>query len=120
MALRTGSIATNSSKLPKALTADTSFLVQESFEVHMRLAWLALAHRLWTVSSLQQLSTTILATAECGAEITKMEQAVRSCIATRVNHDFAKGAVVNIEGWLLSRTEAHLYALVALNIRGLI
>jgi hypothetical protein len=31
-----------------------------------------------------------------------------------VRHDFAAGAVVAVDGWVLSRTEARLYALAAL------
>jgi hypothetical protein len=33
-------------------------------------------------------------------------------------HEFAEGAVVSVNGWLLSFTEARLYALVALSVSG--
>ena len=70
--------------------------------------------------SLQQLTNAILAAAECDTETMKTKQAVRHCVANRVRDDFAEGAVVSIEGWLLSQTEARLYALVALSVKSTI
>jgi hypothetical protein len=67
-------------------------------------------------SSLQQLTNAILTAAECDTKTMKTKQAVRYRIANRVRRDFAEGAVVNIDGWLLSLTEARLYALVALSV----
>ena len=67
--------------------------------------------------SLQQLTNAILAAAECDTETVKAKQALRHCIANRVRDDFAEGAVVSIEGWLLSQTEARLYALIVLSVR---
>lgn len=63
----------------------------------------------------QRLTNAILVAAECDAEAMRSKQALRQRIADRVRHDFAEGAVVSIEGWLLSQTEARLYALVALS-----
>jgi hypothetical protein len=71
-------------------------------------------------SSPQQLTNAILVAAEFGTETMTNKQAVRQRIANRVRHDFAEGAVVNIEGWLLSLTEARLYALAALNVKSII
>jgi hypothetical protein len=68
-------------------------------------------------SSLQQLTNTFLAAAECDTGTMKTKQAVRQRIANRVRDDFAEGTVVSIEGWLLSLTEARLYALVALCVK---
>ena len=68
-------------------------------------------------SSLEQLTNAIITAAECDPETMKSKQAVRRHIANRVRHDFAEGAVVNIEGWLLSLTEARLYAMVALSLK---
>ena len=45
--------------------------------------------------------------------LTSAERAARE-VATRVRADYAMGRTVVIEGWVLSRTEARLYALVAL------
>jgi hypothetical protein len=36
-------------------------------------------------------------------------------VANQVRLDFAQGAVVSIDGWLLSLTDARVYALVALS-----
>ncbi len=45
----------------------------------------------------------------------KSKEAVRRRIANQVRLDFAQGAVVSVDGWLLSLTEARVYALVALS-----
>jgi hypothetical protein len=45
--------------------------------------------------------------------LTSAERAARE-VAARVRADYARGRTVVIEGWVLSRTEARLYALVAL------
>ncbi len=68
-------------------------------------------------SALQQLVNVMIASADCTAGVTKTKDVVRRCIDDRVRHDFAEGAVVNIDGWLLSSTEARLYALVALSLK---
>lgn len=39
---------------------------------------------------------------------------VRRLIRQRVRRDFAEGSIVRVEGWILSLTEARLYALAAL------
>ncbi len=65
----------------------------------------------------QLLADAIFATAECDTEAMKTKEAIRHRIANRVHRDFAEGAVVNVEGWLLSQTEARLYALVALSLK---
>ena len=66
-------------------------------------------------STEQQLSSKIIAQALCDAETMKSKEAVRRRIANQVRLDFAQGAVVSVDGWLLSLTEARVYALVALN-----
>jgi hypothetical protein len=68
-------------------------------------------------SLLQRPTNRILTAAECDTETTKTKQAVRRRIANPVRHDFVEGAVVSIEGWLLSLTEARLYALIVLSVR---
>jgi hypothetical protein len=35
-------------------------------------------------------------------------------VRSRIRADFAQGAIMSVEGWLLSATEARLYALAAL------
>jgi hypothetical protein len=35
-------------------------------------------------------------------------------VLQRVRQDFVDGAIVNVDGWILSATEARLYGLVAL------
>ena len=42
------------------------------------------------------------------------EQDIRRQISSHVRHEFAEGIVLNVDGWILSRTEARLYALAAL------
>jgi len=39
---------------------------------------------------------------------------LRGLLATRIHRDFAEDAVVELEGWIVSRTEARLCGLVAL------
>ena len=67
-------------------------------------------------NSPQQLTRAILAAAECDAETIKATHAVRQRISNRVRKDFAEDAVVSVDGWMLSLTEARLYALVALSV----
>jgi len=71
-------------------------------------------------SSLQQLTNAIVAASACDTEPMTTTQAVRHRITARVRQDFAEDAVVSIEGWLLSLTEARLYALVALSVREMV
>jgi hypothetical protein len=63
----------------------------------------------------RQLSNKIIAQALCDAETMKSKEAVRRRIANQVRLDFAHGAVVSVDGWLLSLTDAPVNALVALN-----
>ena len=63
----------------------------------------------------RQLSNKIITLVLCDAETMKSKEAVRSRIANQVRLDFAQGAVVSVDGWLLSLTEARVYALIALN-----
>jgi hypothetical protein len=44
----------------------------------------------------------------------KSDAALREHLETRIRQDFIDGATVTVDGWLLSRTEARLCALVAL------
>ena len=44
----------------------------------------------------------------------RSEQDIRRRISSHVRHEFAQGIVLNVDGWILSRTEARLYALAAL------
>jgi hypothetical protein len=71
-------------------------------------------------SSPQQLTNAIIAAAESDTEAMTTKQAIRQRIANRVCNDFSEGAVVNVEGWLLSLTEARLYALAALSAKSMI
>lgn len=71
-------------------------------------------------SALQQLTNTIVASVERNAEVMSTRQAVRHCIEDWVRRDFANGAIVSVEGWLLSATEARLYALVALSLKSVV
>ena len=63
----------------------------------------------------QQLSNAILARSACDGEAMKSQHTLRHRIATQVRQDFSEGAFVSVDGWLLSLTEARLYALVALS-----
>jgi len=65
----------------------------------------------------QQLTNEILAAALCDTETMKSKEAVRYQIANQVRHEFAQGAIISVDGWLLSLTEARVYALVALTAR---
>jgi len=42
-------------------------------------------------------------------------ETIRRQLANQVRHDFVKGAMVDVDGWLLSVTEARVYALIALS-----
>jgi hypothetical protein len=63
----------------------------------------------------RQLSNKIIAHALRDTNTMKSKEAVRRRIANQVRLDFAQGAVVSVDGWLLSLTEARVYALVALS-----
>jgi hypothetical protein len=41
------------------------------------------------------------------------DQAVRARLLTRISDDFARGDVVTVNGWVLSRVEVLLYAVIA-------
>jgi hypothetical protein len=56
----------------------------------------------------------IFADALCETEPIKSRETMRRRIANQVRRDFANGAIVDVDGWLLSVTEARVYALVAL------
>jgi len=62
----------------------------------------------------EDLANAIIVATECDTEALKSMQTLRQRISNRVRNDFAEGAVINVEGWVLSVTEAHLYALAAL------
>jgi hypothetical protein len=62
----------------------------------------------------EDLANAIIVATECDKEALKSMQTLRQRISNRVRNDFAEGAVINVEGWVLSVTEAHLYALAAL------
>jgi hypothetical protein len=61
------------------------------------------------------LTERILAALElpAAAVLAQDEQCLRTAIAARVRRDFAETATAEIEGWILSRTEARLCALWA-------
>jgi hypothetical protein len=65
--------------------------------------------------SVAQLIDAIAAAAGCDAAMS--EAALRAQLADRVRQDFATGAVISVDGWLLSATEARLYALAMLTNR---
>jgi hypothetical protein len=67
-------------------------------------------------STAEQLANEILAIASCDAEAMKNREALRRQIINRVRGDFAKGAIISVDGWLLSLTEARVYALVTLSL----
>ena len=62
----------------------------------------------------EHLTNAIVCAAECDAGTMRSTEALRKQISIRVRKDFAKGAVVIVAGWVLSETEAQLYALAAL------
>jgi hypothetical protein len=57
----------------------------------------------------------LLADALCETGPIKSPEAMRRRIANRVRRDFAKGAIIDVDGWLLSVTEARVYALISLS-----
>ena len=62
----------------------------------------------------EHLVNAIVGAPECDHETLRDAQALKQRISNRVRRDFTEGAVVNAEGWVLSVTEARLYALAAL------
>ena len=60
------------------------------------------------------LTNAIVCAAGCDAGTMRSTEVLRKQISIRVRKDFAKGAVVIVAGWVLSETEAQLYALAAL------
>jgi len=62
-----------------------------------------------------QLAQAILQSLDGAAPATR--QSFKRRLAGRVTEDFAQSATVEADGWLLSRTEAQLYALAALHLK---
>ena len=67
-------------------------------------------------NSAEQLANAILVAAEIDSQAAKTTQAIRDRISNRVRKDFAEDAVISVDGWVLSLTEARLYALAALSV----
>jgi hypothetical protein len=65
----------------------------------------------------EHLVNAIVGAPECDHEMLRNAQALKQRISNRVRRDFTEGAVVNADGWVLSVTEARLYALAALVAR---
>jgi hypothetical protein len=61
-----------------------------------------------------RLANAIVCAAGCDSGTMRSTDALRKQISIRVRKDFAEGAVVIVAGWVLSETEAQLYALAAL------
>ena len=61
-----------------------------------------------------RLANAIVCAAGCDTGTMRSTEALRKQISIRVRKDFAEGAVVIVAGWVLSETEAQLYALAAL------
>jgi hypothetical protein len=62
----------------------------------------------------EHLVNAIIGAPECDHEVLRTIPALKQHISNRVRRDFTEGAVVNADGWVLSVTEARLYALAAL------
>ena len=60
------------------------------------------------------LTNAIVCASGCDDETMRSKEALRKQISIRVRKDFAEGAVVIVAGWVLSETEARLYALAAI------
>ncbi len=67
-------------------------------------------------NSAEQLANAILVAAEIDSQAPKTTQVIRDRISNRVRKDFAEEAVISVDGWVLSLTEARLYALAALSV----
>ena len=63
----------------------------------------------------ERLTNAIILRTECEAEAMKCNRVLRGRVSSQVRKDFAEGAVVSVAGWILSVTEAQLYALAALS-----
>ena len=61
------------------------------------------------------LTVAIAEAAGCDRDAIVGGEPLRARLAERVRKEFADGEVLNVEGWLLSPTEARLYALAALS-----
>jgi hypothetical protein len=64
------------------------------------------------------LTEAIVAAAALDAQSLKSRPAIKQRIAEQVARDFSEGAVVNVDGWMLSLTETRLCALAALSMDG--
>ena len=67
-------------------------------------------------NSAEQLTNEILVAAEIDFQAPKSTRVIRDRISNRVRKDFAEEAVISVDGWVLSLTEARLYALAALSV----
>ena len=81
-----------------------------------RVVGLALVERSDLERSRERLVSAIAG--DLGADPSRIGEAteaeLREMLAARVRQDFAEDAVVDLRGWVVSRTEARLYRLVAL------
>ena len=66
----------------------------------------------------KQVAGAIMRSVPCDQDALKSPEVLRQRICDCVRAEFARGAVVNIDGWILSVTEARLYALVTLVAAG--
>jgi hypothetical protein len=62
-----------------------------------------------------QLSKLILTSILGNKNTIKSKEALRQLVAEQVRSDFANGAVLSVDDWLLSLTEARVFALLALS-----
>ena len=69
-------------------------------------------------STLQWLTKEVSAVTLGNIETIKSKDEMKLRIVDRVRHDFAQGAIIEVDGWLLSLTEARVYALVSLASSG--
>lgn len=69
-------------------------------------------------STLQRLTKEVSAVTLKNTKTIKSKDEMRLRIVDQVRHDFAQGAIIEVDGWLLSLTEARVYALVSLASSG--
>ena len=66
------------------------------------------------VNTPEHLVNAIVGPPEFDHETLRDDRTVKQHISNQIRRDFTEGTVVNAEGWVLSVTEARLYALAAL------
>ncbi len=103
-------VLTHSAASPEQVRADLATLLQ--YQASAKIIGQHYLQRYPQEADVEQLLSLIAADVVAGAQ--RDPQELRMRLAQKVRQDFADERVVNLQGWLLARTEARLCALAVL------